>query len=127
MTEPSSFAAFKLCNHLTVLQITGIDATTFLHSQFTNDVENMQPGSIQLQGYCTPKGRLLSAFYLARCSESHYAMIVSRDQIAPLLKRLRMYVLRAKVKFSEPGAAPRVIPDLVAYQQIFRGMREPAN
>jgi len=120
MNKPSSFPAIKFCHHLTVLQITGIDATTFLHSQFTNDVKNMQSGSIQLQGYCTPKGRLLSVFYLARCSETHYAMVVSRDQIDSLLKRLRMYVLRAKVKFSEPSGAPRIILDPATYLQSFQ-------
>lgn len=82
----------------TALAIDGPDATAFLHGQFTNDVAGLAIGAVQYNGYCSAKGRLLATFALARNGESEYLLVVPADVAPALEKRLRMFVLRAKVR-----------------------------
>lgn len=100
------------CAPLTGLQAisaSGADALDFLHGQLTQDVRGLDPQAAALAGYCTAKGRLLATMVMWRAggdpaaeAPQLYAM-VKADVAAPLLKRLGMFVLRAKVKLA---AAP---------------------
>jgi len=79
------------------ISIAGADAATFLQGQFTNDVADLAVGAVQWSGYCSPKGRLLANFPLARTSDSDYVLVMPADIAAGFVRRLRMFVLRAKV------------------------------
>lgn len=92
---------------LAVIQISGADAISFMQSQLTQDLTKLIPGQAVLAGYCTPKGRLLATMVLWSDPESDdtprlYAL-TKGDLTDALIKRLTMFVLRAKVKVS---AAP---------------------
>lgn len=52
-------------------------------------------GAVQVNGYCSPKGRMLASFPLARTAE--YLLVLPADIAPALVRRLRMFVLRAKV------------------------------
>lgn len=91
-------------DHLSVVEIGGNDATTFLHGQFTNDVENLGENEIQLNGYCDPKGRLIALFYLIRFA-NHYTMLIEDSILDNVVKRLQMFVLMANVEFSTSSLA----------------------
>ncbi|MGU9957230.1 MAG: YgfZ/GcvT domain-containing protein [Arenicellales bacterium WSBS_2016_MAG_OTU3] len=82
-----------------VTHITGEGAKAFLQSQFSNDIELIEPGHCQLNGYCNPKGRLLATFYLGFHNKAYY-LICDQTVVESLIKRLRLYVLRAKVVFN---------------------------
>jgi tRNA-modifying protein YgfZ len=86
-----------------LLLVSGEDAQSFLHAQFTNDVSALTFGISQYGGYCTPKGRLLASFLMWRGSAGYFLQLpaVLRD---PLQKRLSMYILRSKVKVADAGA-----------------------
>lgn len=85
-----------------VLQIQGADAQTFLQGQFTNSLERLKPltsgpSVYQRNGYCSAKGRLLA---IGRCwqpTADVYRLLVPEEIAEALIKRLRMFVLRAKV------------------------------
>lgn len=92
-----------------VFAASGLDAAHFLHGQLTQDITNMPVDSARFAGYCTAKGRLLATLLLWRdattdqpdASPALYGLL--RKDVAPsLLKRLSMFVLRAKVNFSTP-------------------------
>ncbi len=87
-----------------LLRLSGDDATAFLHSQFTNDVKALPVGGAQWNGWCTPKGRLLATFVLARDAEAYLLMLPTAFAEA-IAKRLRLYVLRSKVKIEDICAA----------------------
>jgi len=91
-----------LCDlsHLGLIAVSGEEAATFLQGQFTNDVRRVDETHSQLSSHCTPKGRMLASFRLLR-RDDHYLIQLPRDQLEPLLKRLRMYVLRAKVSLAD--------------------------
>src|SRR5512134_2585153 len=76
-----------------VIEVSGADAVSFLQSQLTNDVAGLAPDRMELAGYCTVKGRLLATFHLWRSADA-VLMRLPRELIAPLIKRLSMYVLR---------------------------------
>jgi folate-binding protein YgfZ len=87
-------------SHNALIEVTGDDATAFLHGQFTNDVEGMLIGAAQWNGWCSAKGRLIASFLLLRRADSYLMMLPA--EVAPdLIKRLRMYVLRSKVKLED--------------------------
>ncbi|MBL0143183.1 MAG: folate-binding protein YgfZ [Betaproteobacteria bacterium] len=90
-----------------LLRVSGDDAAEFLHNQFTNDVKGLAVGGAQWNGWCTPKGRLLATFVLARDAEGFFLMLPAAFAEA-IAKRLRMFVLRSKVKVEDVSAgAPR--------------------
>jgi hypothetical protein len=85
---------------LGVIEVTGTDAATFLHGQLTNRVEKLEVDRFQLTGYCNPKGRLIATFHHWRDSERHFLQL-PREILPPVLRRLTMFVLRAKAKLAD--------------------------
>lgn len=82
----------------------GPDAASFLHGQLTQDVQGLMPGQARPAGYCSAKGRLLASFVIWRDAPETVALACSADLLAPTLKRLSMFVLRAKCKMSDASA-----------------------
>ena len=80
-----------------VLKVSGEDAAKFLQGQATGDVLALAPGALGCGAFCTPKGRVLANFRMARGREAYY-LFLARELVEPLQKRLQLYVLRAKVK-----------------------------
>lgn len=84
-------------NDYALVRVTGKDAVTFLHGQFTNAIQGLGD-TVRSAGYCTPKGRLLATMRLWMDGDA--VMMLVPKAIGPaFIKRLRMYVLRADVKF----------------------------
>ncbi len=91
-------------SELGVVCVSGADAVSFLQSQLTNDVSRLTPGQVQLSGYCTPKGRLLATFHQWRTDEGVF-LRMPREIIGSVVKRLSMFVLRAKAKVTDVSDA----------------------
>ena len=89
---------------LGIVCVSGADAISFLQSQLTNDVSRLTPGQMQLSGYCTPKGRLLATFHQWRTDEGVF-LRMPREIIGSVVKRLSMFVLRAKAKVTDVSDA----------------------
>jgi folate-binding protein YgfZ len=87
-----------------LIRAAGADARRFLHSQLTQDVENLPPGQARLAGWCSAKGRLLASFVLWRDGDDDVLLACSADLLPAVLKRLSMFVLRAKCKLSDASA-----------------------
>ena len=86
---------------LGVIRAQGEQAAAFLQAQLTQDVEAMPVGQARLAAYCNAKGRMLASFVVCRRAEGEFWLVCSRDLLAPTLKKLSMYVLRAKVRLSD--------------------------
>lgn len=87
-----------------LIRARGEDAATFLQGQLTNDVARLGEGAARLAGYCSPKGRLLASFVVWRTAPDEFLLACSADLLAPTLKRLSMYVLRARCKLIDATA-----------------------
>ncbi len=90
--------------HLGVIRAAGEDAASFLHNQLTNDVLLMKDGQCRLAAYCNAKGRMQASFVLYKRSAEEVLLIGRQDLLAQTVKRLSMFVLRAKVKLSDATA-----------------------
>lgn len=88
---------------LGVIAARGADVSAFLQTQFTNDLQHLGVGQMQLNGYCSPKGRLLAVFDCWRDSEATYLQL-PREILLPVLKRLSTFVLRAKVRLEDASS-----------------------
>ncbi|HNV88243.1 MAG TPA: folate-binding protein [Methylotenera sp.] len=91
-----------LCDltHLGLLEINGPDAVTFLQGQVTNDVKLLAGNNAHYTAYCTPKGRML-ALFLAFAHHDHLHLQLNRELLEPIMKRLKMYVMRSKVDIKD--------------------------
>jgi folate-binding protein YgfZ len=87
--------------HLGIICATGADAANFLHNQLTNDVLLMKEGECRLAAFCNAKGRMQASFVVYKRSAEEVLLICRKDLIAQTVKRLSMFVLRAKVKLSD--------------------------
>ena len=121
--------------HLGVILAAGADAGSFLQGQLTQDVMLMPAGDTRLAGYCSAKGRLLASFWVHKRVDPRagsegtpeFLLICSRDILAATLKRLSMFVLRAKVKLSDAsgqyqlfGLAGNAIESVAGYTHSAR-------
>jgi hypothetical protein len=110
-----------LCDlsHLGLLEISGEDALTFLQGQVTNDAKLLTGNHAHYTGYCSAKGRLLALFFAFTYNNQLY-LELNNKLIEPIAKRLKMYVLRAKVNINNVsdstvrvGLSGHKIPDLL--------------
>ena len=86
---------------LGVIQAQGEDAANFLHNQLTNDVLLLPVGQSRLAAFCSAKGRMQASFVVIKTAPDTVLLVMSQDLLAQTLKRLSMFVLRAKVKLSD--------------------------
>jgi folate-binding protein YgfZ len=88
--------AFADLSHYGLISVQGDDAESFLQGQLSNDLKAVDGNHSQLNGYCNPKGRLIATMRIFRHGEGYY-LCLPAELIEPVIKRLRMYVMRAQV------------------------------
>ena len=90
--------------HLGVIRVDGADAASFLQGQLTQDFVLLQDNQARLAAYLSPKGRMLASFIGLRRSSTELLLVCSRDLLPATLKRLSMFVLRAKARLTDASA-----------------------
>ncbi len=90
--------------HLGVIRAVGEDAASFLQGQLTQDVAQLGLLEARLAAFCNAKGRMQASFIVFKRSEGEMLLICSRDILAATLKRLAMFVMRAKARLSDASA-----------------------
>jgi len=98
------FSGFATLPDLGVIRAQGADAASFLHGQLTQDVALQTTAQARLAGYCSAKGRLLASFVVVKRDADDLLLVCARDLLPATLKRLSMFVLRAKAKLSDASA-----------------------
>jgi folate-binding protein YgfZ len=86
-----------------LISASGVDATNFLHSQFTNDITSLPENQACLAGYCSTKGRLLASLLVwkaAKSEEESILLEVPAELQEAFQKRLQVFVMRSKVKLN---------------------------
>ena len=99
---PQTFpdCAITELSHFGLIRATGSDVRTFLQGQLTNDINQVTPALAQLSSYCSPKGRMLGSFWVMQRGDDLYLQLPA-DRLPGILKRLRMFVLRAQVTLED--------------------------
>jgi hypothetical protein len=101
MTPPPTPAGALRLAHTGLIRASGADAASFLHGQLTNDFTGLGLGEARLAAYCSPKGRMLASLLGFKHRHDEVWLAVRREVLPATLKRLRMFVLRAKAQLSE--------------------------
>jgi tRNA-modifying protein YgfZ len=91
--------------HLGILRVEGEDAAKFLQGQLTQDFVLLGIGEARLAAFCSAKGRMQASFIGFKRGPADIMLVMSKDILAPTLKRLSMFVLRAKAKLSDATGA----------------------
>jgi folate-binding protein YgfZ len=90
---------------LGVIRAEGEEAAKFLHNQLTQDFALLGLSEARLCALCTAKGRMLASFIGFKRSHTEILLVCSRDLLAATLKRLSMFVMRAKAKLTDASDA----------------------
>lgn len=93
-----------------VVRVSGEDRASFLHGQLSNDINNLASGQACYATYNTPKGRVLANMLVVNRGED-LLLVMAQDLTEAIVKRLRMFVLRAKVVFE-------LMPDLAVSGEL---------
>lgn len=87
--------------HWGVIRAQGADTVKFLHGQLTQDFSLLGLSEARLAALCSAKGRMLASFVGWKLASDDVLLACPRDLLAPTLKRLSMFVLRAQCKLSD--------------------------
>jgi tRNA-modifying protein YgfZ len=80
-----------------VIKASGEEAQHFLQNLLSSDVNAVTPALAQFSSFNTAKGRALATLLIWQ-SGADYLLQLPRELVAPIQKKLSMYVLRAKVR-----------------------------
>ena len=89
---------------LGIIRARGADAASFLHGQLTQDIQNLSGSEARLAAFLNVKGRMMASFVVWRPADDEVLLACSADLLAPTLKRLSMFVLRAKCRLDDASA-----------------------
>ena len=87
-------------SHAGLIRVEGADAVGFLQGQLSTDMEKLTDDTCQLSSWNNPKGRVTTLLHLFR-QDGAIHMALPATLLAPVLKRLSMYVLRSKVTLKD--------------------------
>lgn len=90
-----------LVPHLGVIRVLGADAASFLQGQLTQDFALLGHSEARLAAFCSAKGRVQATFIGFKRDPQEILLVCSLDLLAAVLKRLSMFVLRAKCKLTD--------------------------
>lgn len=119
MNAPTLPHGIARLDQLGVIRAHGSEAAKFLQGQLTQDFVLLDASQARLTAFCSAKGRMLASFIGFKRAPDDILLLCSRDLLAPTLKRLSMFVMRAQVKLSDAseafavwGVAGEAAPDL---------------
>ena len=98
---PAELNGVAQLDHLGIIKVEGEDAAKFIHGQLTNDFALLDQNHARLAAFCSPKGRMLASFVGYKDTASNIFLICHQDVIASTIKRLSMFVMRAKARLSD--------------------------
>jgi len=98
----SELAGYRL------IEVAGDDAKGFLLGLSTSDVKLVSPSFSQFSAICDTKGRVLASFLIFRRYDAYY-LFLPAEMVEPVVRKLKMHVLRAKVTIKEADESLKVI------------------
>ena len=107
MTQPApvfSLNGITPLQGLGVIQIAGEDAAKFIHGQLTQDFALLGLDQARLSAFCSAKGRMQASFIGLKRPNGDILLVGSADLLPATVKRLAMFVMRAKAKVTDASA-----------------------
>jgi folate-binding protein YgfZ len=101
LTPTYTVNGVAVLSHLGVIRVEGEDAAKFIHGQLTQDFSLLGQDTARLAAFCSAKGRVLASFVGFKRPQGDILLVCSLDLLAPTLKRLNLFVMRAKARLSD--------------------------
>lgn len=101
LPDPRAWGGVTRVADLGVVLAEGADAAIFLHGQLSQDMNGQPADEARLAAYCSAKGRMLASLLAVRPTPETFWLLTDREVLPGLVKRLSMFVLRAKAKLSD--------------------------
>lgn len=95
-----------------VIRVSGEDSSDFLQNLVTNDLDTVTPDQAGYGALLTPQGKIICDFLIVAVPESEgggFLLDTPLLQTADLMKRLKLYKLRAKIALEDLTDATAVI------------------
>jgi tRNA-modifying protein YgfZ len=83
-----------------LLKISGSDAESFLQAQLSNNINELDNSSIQLNAYCQHQGKMLALFWVMR-SNNDFLLSFPLDLLEIIKSRLQMFVIMSDVTIDD--------------------------
>ena len=83
-------------NNRALLKLSGSDTQSFLQGQFSNDIDALEEGVVQLNAYCQHQGKIIALVWVMKKSEEFYVSLPS-DLADVVTKRLSMFKMMSDV------------------------------
>lgn len=90
-----------LLDHWGVIEVRGVDNASFLQGQLSNDVLQITSTQARLAAFCSAKGRMQASFVAVKRENGDILLVCSQDVLAATVKRLSMFVMRAKARLRD--------------------------
>ena len=87
-------------NSRALLKISGGDAESFLQAQLSNNINELDNSSIQLNAYCQHQGKMLALFWVMR-SNDDFLLSFPLDLLEIIKSRLQMFVIMSDVTIDD--------------------------
>lgn len=87
-----------------VIELSGADATTFLHNLVTNDIASLAPGEARFAALLSPQGKIIADFLVfAREADDGRHLLIDCPRVVAgdLMRRLGLYRLRSKIQIED--------------------------
>ena len=83
-----------------LLKVSGSDAESFLQAQLSNNINELDSSSIQLNAYCQHQGKMLALFWVMR-SNDDFLLSFPLDLLEIIKSRLQMFVILSDVAIDD--------------------------
>ena len=91
---------YTLLKDRSLLKVSGNDAETFLQSQFSNDIKNIQEKKVQINAYCQHQGKIIAIVWVFKKNENYYLSIPNELRTI-ILSKLNMFKLMSQVEIED--------------------------
>jgi hypothetical protein len=91
-----------------VVRVAGPDAEKFLNGSITADLSALQSQAAVHSALLTPQGKMLFEFFVTGAPDGGFLLETARNLADALVKRLKMFILRARVEAENVSNAYQV-------------------
>jgi folate-binding protein YgfZ len=86
--------------HRTLLKLTGSDVQSFLQGQFSNDINVLEEGVVQLNAYCQHQGKIMALIWVMKRDDEFY-LSFPQALSAEIVKKLTMFKMMSDVTIKD--------------------------
>jgi len=84
----------------TLLKLTGSEVQSFLQGQFSNDINVLEEGVVQLNAYCQHQGKIMALIWVMKRADEYY-LSFPQALSAEIVKKLTMFKMMSDVTIKD--------------------------